>query len=411
MGGDMIKTGGNSTDGSRCGGMTEDELHTYRQTREYERRKRQKRKQAVVVVAAAAIVLLAVVLNWQKFAPVSVSDSVRSFFGLFVPGKFPLTLPSGDFKSAVSIGSNIGVLSDTDLFLYSKSGTLLAQRPHGMSDPHLVSGGGRAVLFDRGGKQFKVETRFSESFSGSTDYPIVTACVAKNGEFAVVSESGSYLSELNIYDTRYHSVFKWYSSQGRILAAALSPDGSHVAAVTVGAKNGAITSSINIFDTGKQTPVAVKNYDGVLLLSIQYASAGHIIAVGDTETVFLSSDGKKAADYPYGDKTLRCYVNSAGSAVLALGTYGVGNKSTLVSFTADGKTAGQADISGDASAVYDADGHILVLRSADIWLGSSRCKPAGTLPVSGDKLEALPAGDSAYVFGLQAIYRFALTKK
>lgn len=403
MGGNMTKTGDE--------GMTEDELRVYRQTREQERLKRQKKKKAVVFLTVAAVVLLAAALNWQKFAPASVSDSVRSFFGLFVPGKFPLTLPSGDFRSAVSIGSNIGVLSDTDLFLYSKSGTLLAQRPHGMSNPHLVSGGGKAVLFDRGGRQFKVETRFSESFTGSTDYPIVAACVAKNGEFAVVSESGSYLSELNIYDTRYHRVFKWDSSQGRILTAALSPDGSHVAAVTVGAKDGSLVSSISIFDTGKQTPIAVKNCDGVLLLSIQYASAGHIIAVGQTKTVFLSADGKKATEYSYGDKTLRCYDNSGGAAVLALGTYGVGNKSTLVSFTADGKTAGQTDISGDASAVYAADGHLLVLRSADIWLGTTRCKPAGTLPVAGDKIEALPVKDSAYVFGLQAIDRFDMTKK
>lgn len=388
-------------------GMTKDELRKYREGRASIRRRRDRRRRCILGGLALAVMLVFVSFNWDKLAPASLSASVRGFFGMFAAGQFPLTFSSGHFKKAVPIGSNIAVLTDTSVTLYTPAGAQVWQRAHGMSNPALAANGSRAVLFDRGGKQFRVETRFSEPFSSTTDYPIVSACVGQSGRFAIVSESGSYLSEVNVFDATYHNIFKWDSTQGRVLNAALSPDGKSMAAVTVSAKDGVITSTLSIFRLDRQKPVAEKTVEGTLFLSLQYTDSGRIAAVGDNRADFFTADGQKDTTYSYDDKSIRCYYNEEGRTAVALGAYGSGSQSTLVSFSGDGKVAGRTDIAGAAQALYAAGGRLTMLRTSDVWYGTTKCKQQGTVAVSGDPLEALLLKNHIYVFGLQSVNRFA----
>jgi hypothetical protein len=206
-----------------------DELPEFRRKREARRKKRIRRKRTVIALVIIALVTAFIAINWDKLAPAYLADTIQGFFGEFGSGEYPLMISSGNFRQAVPIGSNIGVLTDTSVIIYSRSGAELAQRQHGMSDPNIDAAGGKAVVFDRGGKTFRVETRFDEPFTATTDYPIVSASVSLSGEIAVATLSGSYLGELTIYDNSYKNIFKWYSSQGHILTAAVSPDGSKVA--------------------------------------------------------------------------------------------------------------------------------------------------------------------------------------
>jgi hypothetical protein len=347
-------------------------------------------------------------LNWGSLAPESLADSIANFFGEFGASKYPLTFSSGDFRQTVALGGNIGVLTDTSFSIYSQTGAQLVSRQHGMSDPQLVAAGGKAVLFDRGGKSFREETRFGEPFVGTADYPIITAAVSSSGDIAVVTESGGYLSELTVYDASNKSVFKWYSSQGRIQAAAISPDGSKVAAAVLGSKNGEYTTSIYIFNTGRQKPLSVSTIDGTMIFSIQYIDNDRVAAVGDIQSVFLSGDGSKKTEYAYGGKVLKCFANSNGATALVFGAYGEGNSSEVVSFSGSGKVEGKTEIGDDVSSVYAGDGKLIALTEKYIWQGNLDCSHAGTIPVEGDKTAALPLKGNLYVFGVQTVQRYAL---
>lgn len=394
--------------GSEKAGMTENELREYRQARNARRRRRGRHRRRIIGAAVAVVAFLYAFFNWDKLAPASVSASVRSFFGIFASGQFPLTYSSGNFKGAVPIGSNFAVLTDSAITLYTPAGAQVWQHAHGMSNPSVVANGGRAVLFDRGGKQFRVETRFGEPFSASTDYPIVTACVGQSGKFAVVSESGSYLSEVNVYDASYHSVFKWYSSQGRVLDAALSPDGKSMAAVTVGAKDGAITSTLNVFRLGSQKAVASRTVTGTLFYSLQYTSSGRIAAVGDNRTDFFTSDGKKDTTYSYDNRTLLSYYNAQGHTALALSAFSAGSQSTLVAFSGEGRVAGNKNISGEVTELFANGSRVAALRAGDVWYGTAACKPLGTVAAAGDPLEIECLSKHIYVFSLQSVNRYAV---
>jgi hypothetical protein len=389
---------------------TEDKLLDLRQERLARRKKHSRRRKTVIALVVIGIITAFIGLNWDKMAPASVADTVQGFFSAFGAAKYPLMLSSGNFKEATPIGNNIAVLTDMSLTIYSQSGAELAQRPHGMSDPQIVSAGGKAVLYDRGGTTFKVETRFDEPFSASAEYPIISAAMSRSGEFAVVTESEGYLGELTVYDQTYKSIFKWYSSQGRIVAASLSPDGSKVAAVVLSSVNGEYRSSIYIFNTRVQKPLSATNFDGTLLFSIQYTDNDEIASVGDFESVFLSQNGKKKSEYTYDGKTLKCYTNSNGATALVFGTHGVSGGSELISLSGAGRVAGKAAINSDVGDVFANGGIIAALTDSGIWHSDTSCRHAAVAASTGGEIAALPLKGNIYVFGLQSVYQYSLTQ-
>jgi hypothetical protein len=389
---------------------TENELVFYQDLRQAQRKRRNRRKRRIVVITFLCALVVFLYFNWDKVAPQSVSEQVQSFFGGFTPGKFPLTLSQGSFISSAPLGNNIAVLSDTSVILYSQSGAELLRRQHGMSDPLLVSSGGRAVVFDLGGNQFKVETRIDEPFTGKTDYPIITGAVSLSGRIAVVTESKAYLSQLEVYNASYKSVFKWYSSQGRIISAAVSPDGKRVAAVAVSAKDGELHSDIYILDLDKQPPVVVKGYDKTLIFSIQYNSNNNITAVGDVKTVFLGADGQQLSQYDYNGSTLGCYSNEVAGAVLSLRKFGSVSSSLLMSYSGVGKLQGQVDAGFQADKLFSGSGAVIAISQEKIWYSNQNLKKTGIIEAKGDKLAALPLNSNAYVFGLSEVYQYKLTK-
>lgn len=387
----------------------EDELPEYRRKREERLKKRRRRRRQIVALIILVLICLYAAINWDKFSPSSLANTFQGFFGEFSAGGFPLTISSGNFKNAVPVGSNIGVLTDTSVIIYSQSGSQLVQRQHGMSNPNIESAGGKAVVFDRGGKTFRVETRFDEPYIGTTSFPIISAAISQSGKLAVVTESDSYLSELTVYDTSYRTVFKWSSAKGYIFSSALSPDGKKVAAIVINTDKGSYRTSLYIFDITRQNPLSVSNFDGLLPLSIQYIDNDKIAVVGDTESVFLSNDGKKQNIYPYNSKTLKCYTNRNGITALAFGTYGTGNTSTVVSLSGVGSVVGNARIKYDVQSVFACDGKLAALTDAGIWHSDALCKNAAEISASGDKILALPFKKSIYVFGQQAVYRYKLS--
>jgi hypothetical protein len=384
----------------------EDELKIYNDARRARRKKRKARRTRIVVLILFMLLVALVCLNWNVLAPPKLAQTVRSFMSSFGKSKYPVYFEQGSMKTAVQLGSDVGVLTDTSFLIYSQTGDLLAVRPHGFNNPAAVSGGGEAVIFDRGGKQFRVETRLAEPYSATAADTITTAAASDSGDFAIVTESQDYLSELTVYDTSYKDIFKWDASQGRILSAAISPDGSKLAAIAVGARNGNIFSDIYIFDLNSQKPVSVKEYDGEMLFSINFKDNNQITAEGEDKTVFLNSSGSQTSTYTYTDKQLVCSSNADGPAVLVFG--GVGTNTSVVSLDGSGKVLGQATVKAEVTTASTSGGNIVLGSRGGIWCAYDNCTGISNISVSGDVLTTLFNKGYVYIFGTQSVERYNL---
>ncbi|HEX3025831.1 MAG TPA: DUF5711 family protein [Clostridia bacterium] len=369
-------------------------------------KKKKPKKRRMILLALALLAVAFIYLNWDALSPQSIGQTFGDVFSGFEKSRYPVMLSQGNFIGAVPVGQNLGVLTDTSFLIYSSTGKPLAERQHGMSSPSVISSGNKAMIYDRGGKQYKVETRYSEVYSGQTDYPIITAAVSKSGYFALVTESDNYLSEILVYNQNGVNVFKYYSAEGRVLSVALSPDGSRIAAVTVGAKNGDIQSTVKIYKTSGRNEISSKSYDGLLLFSIGFKGNDRITAIGDTASIFLHNDGSSISRYDYQDKTLKCYSNTPWTTALVFSKYGVGSDSTVTSFGANGDVAGQTDIHSDVKSVYAGNKMVVALTQRGIWHSDTSLKNSATTNVSGDMIHTISIQNDVYIFGLQAVYQY-----
>ncbi|ADU26572.1 DUF5711 family protein [Ethanoligenens harbinense] len=402
-----------TTTGGDTGHMAEDRLIFYKDLREARRRQISRRRQRIIALAAAFIVALLLFVNWDNFVPPEATEAIQNFFTNSSANHFPISLSSGDFKGAAAMGGNLGVLTDTSFFLYSSAGTQLVWRQHGMNDPQISAAGGRALLYDRGGKQYRVERRFDEPVSANAASPIVSGEMGASGNFALATESNAYLGELIVYDAQGKTIFHWYDTAGRILAAALSPDGSSVAAIEIGAQNGSISSTVVVFRLDSTKPIAKKQVDGTLLFSIQYNSNGRITAVGDNQALYFDGSGKQTGAYPYGTKQLACYSNQDGSTVLVFDHYeNQTAASLLVPLVAGDKllSAKSVSINGRIDSVYAGSSGITCLSPGMIWRGDQSGNPLATISANGDKLAAVMQSNVCFVFGSQSILRYPLKK-
>lgn len=359
---------------------------------------------AVVILLAAALIYL----NWDKLSPSSIGTLISDTMDNMGESKFPVVLSQGDFVKGVPLGNDIGVLTDTGFLIYSPTGTLLAERQHGMSSPAVEASGSNAVLFDRGGKQYKIESRGAESAVMQTNYAILAAAVSENGSYAIVTESSSYLSEVRVYDRNRQNVFTYFSAEARVLSAALSPDGRSLAIATASAKNGDILAGVKFFHVDSKQPVGEQSYPGLTLFNIQFKDNSTAAAVGDNAALFFTSDGKEVKRVDYGDKVLKAYSNTAFGTVLVFSQYGVGAASEIYSYSSAGNLKGQAALASDIKYVYTGNNAIAAYAQQGVWHSGADCKNASTTKVNGDMMGALSLGSKIYAFGLQSVYQYSI---
>lgn len=403
----------NTTSDGKTEKKENDRLIFYKDLREARRRRILRRRRRILIVIAALLIALILYVNWDSFVPQEATEAIQNFFTSSTANHFPVDLPSGDFKGTALMGSNLGVLTDTSFFLYSDSGSQLVWRQHGMNDPQISASGGRALLYERGGKQYRVERRFDEPVSANMSNAIVAGCMGASGNFALATESNVYDSELVAFDAQGKSVFHWYDTSGHILAVALSPDGSSVAAIEVDAQNGSISSTVSLFRLGSTRPIVEKQISGTLLFSLQYNSNGRLTAVGDNQALYFDSNGKQTGSYAYGTRQLACYSNSGGATVLVFNHYenGAAASSLVPLVVGDQLLPGRSvNINNQISSVYAGSSGIVALSSNLIWQGDTNGKQLFTAHVAGDKLAAVLQKNTCFVFGLQNIYRYSVKK-
>lgn len=382
----------------------QNELLAYREKRKNKFEKKKKFKKRSFILLAVVVLAAAAYFCWDIIAPEALSENVRNFINEIGSNKYPVDFGDGTTQTAVSVGSDIGILTDTSFIIYSRNGTKLVTRPHGFNNPYAVCGGGRALIFDLGGKQFSVETRFSEPLSQTMDYAITSAAMGGNGSFAIITEAENYLSELTAYSNSNKAVFKWDSSQGRILCADISPDGKMLAAVVTGARKGSVFSDIYIFNLSKKDPVAVKKYDDTFFYSVKFKDNKRLAAVGTQKAVFLYTSGKEKSVYSFGENEALCTSNSSGPVVIAFKK--TAGSTDLVSLDGEGKKLGETKISGEVNKICQGGGRIVALQNSKVTAFDSNLKIISKISIPFGPKAVIATGKYIFAVGTQSVGRY-----
>lgn len=311
---------------------------------------------------------------------------------------FPLDINGSRTLAIDRLANGFCVLTDTSFTIHNTESKRVDIRSHYMSSPALTSSGRYALIYDIGGKSYRLETAAETLDSGKTDYVITGGCVSRTGRYALMSYNSSKLSMMEVRESSGEIIHKWHSDYFYITGIALSADGEHIAVCGINAENGKAVSTVIIQRVGEKQDTARLNFTDVEFITIEFTKSGSLVAVGDTKTLVIDAGGGSHTDISYGGSQLIDYDISYESGVLLYISESSGlSLGTLISCDSMGYERFKINISGYVLALSADSECSSVLTREKAYIYSDVGKLMGEYEVGESSFGILTIGSHAFV--------------
>ncbi|MBQ8176262.1 MAG: hypothetical protein IJ035_04395, partial [Oscillospiraceae bacterium] len=221
-------------------------------------------------------------------------------------GNFPISIEGGADYQLKALDDNIVLSDDSHLRVYNNDGKVIASEQHTYSNPVATTGNKRILLYDLGGTDFSLYSKYQNIYKKTTDDPILLARLGSDDSAAVVVKSDKYPSELMVYDGTGKNIFN-YKSISRIIDVTFNSDNSGCYITTIGASGGLIVSQIIYYrfdhidydEKGSPVPAWESEKLETLALSVRLFGDNNIIMFGDKLCAYLDMNGNTIKVYEY----------------------------------------------------------------------------------------------------------------
>ena len=323
-------------------------------------------------------------------------------------GNFPLTFDESSVNVIKQLSDGIVRVDDRNITFYDESGNKISDTSHVFANPVVRTSGKRVLVYDNGGKSFRVLNKKGELLAKDIDQSILLAEIAPDSTVAVVTQTEKYPAVLTVYDSSGAEIYQWSSSR-RILGVTFDKDGSGCCISTFSGSGGALRSVIYHI-TFDSTDVQMKSQQlETLAVSVMRNDNGGYWVVGDTCFYKLDSSGKILTQYEYPQQlTDYALTESTASVVFE----GIQRKTgTLAIFKSD------SDSDSPDSVVYTQSGKpkklsaenkkVILLGENSIDAYDSSGNLLATAAVSSEYLNFVYLNENIYFLGLREINKIA----
>ncbi len=285
-----------------------------------EKIRRRKRMRHLRIGIVCVVLLAAVLAGFTGIYGASLAllgDLVDTVTIALTPGPgFPASFTLTGFRTAQPLSGGFAAVGGQDLVLYSAGGRELRRLQHGYGRADITAGNTRVCIYNRGGKELRVESRSRTLFEQKFDDAVQLCAMSPNGTLAVFTKS-----RLTIYNASFEEIYA-FRTQDLPTALAACSDNKQFAAGCPYASGGALGGSVYLMHTGRDDYITIRNTEG-LPLKLYYLSSSEILVVYDTyAAVYKTSDGSELYRY--------------GFAGCALQSAAVGKDKTIALLFGDG---------------------------------------------------------------------------
>ncbi len=280
----------------------------------------------LIVILVIAVIALSVVstrsLWYPKLNGILNKIPTTTNSAELAEGYFPLSIEGGASYQLDGLDSGICVLDDSRYFTYNLDGKPLFTAQHTFANPILTTSSKKALIYDLGGKSFRLMTKYKQVYEIKTEAPILLARISGNDYSAVVTKSEKFMASLMIYDANGNNIFN-YSSVNRIIDICFNADNDGCYITTLGSKGGILVSEIlyykfnkiNYDSLGNPEPIWKSGDIETLALNVKTFGSDKIIVIGDTKCEYFDTNGILIDSYSY-DRDLKDYEVSSGLCAL-----------------------------------------------------------------------------------------------
>ncbi len=269
------------------------------------------------------------------------------------------------------------------------------------------SNGKRAVAYDIGGTELYVLDSKGLVHHITCDSEVQSAQLGEDNKLAVVVNKSGYKAAVYVYDAAGQLTFEFDSADKFIMAAAVSDDGKHLAAVTMGQSDGVFTSYVVIYRMNRKEPTATCELPGEAVYDLRTVDNTFCV-VAENALYFVANNGTINASYPFEESYLRrCSLQGDGFAALLLGRYKSGAQGTLLTVDERGKVIGEVEADGEVLDLSASGNYVAALYSDHLTIYDKRMRECATLSNVSAAREILMRDDGSAVLagnGSAALY-------
>ncbi len=353
------------------------------------------------------VALLAIIVIWATGAVgtsiAAAKDLVDSVWIFLKPEQgYPQQTGLEDVYQVETLSGSYVVLGKDGCVVYANSGGRLSSTQAGYGRPVLAAGKNRFVLYNRAGKELRVESRLQTLYTKTMDNNIYLCAVSDNGKLAVVTDDTRYLATMTVYSATMEQQLSWSTTmaEGLPFRLAFSPDGRRLAIAALTAQNGQTITNIYLLELNRGEPTLVASETGCIPQAMEWTGASRFITVFDDHISQYTTGAEEAARVDFGGEELAgvCLKNN-GAALL----FGSGQTSRALILDAslavqyEGSVPSANDIVRDNSCFYllcDSSIEAFSLAGEYQWSVALDAKP-----------QAMLAGDELLVFTQNMVRR------
>ena len=319
--------------------------------------------------------------NRAKFYPENI---VLYLEGKFKSVSFEYSFPTEIEGQANTVDENIKILggdpvilSGTSFNVFNSFGKLLRTEKHNLAVPKFKIGGIRAILYDVGGKNFQIQSVAKTLFKSRSNENIISSDIAESGNYALLTESHGYLSEVKIYNHENTEKYKYFFSECHACDVSVHPTENKCLISGITFSNGKINSLIYALDFKSEKPENIFSLDENTVMHVHYFQNGNILAVGDKYAAVINPKTKHIQKFDYnnlGYFKFYSFTKEYGAVLCFSESLGKKNDDKLILLDNFGKTGNPiqtnatlkkishcknriAGLSNEKILVYNLEGH------------------------------------------------------
>ena len=207
-----------------------------------------KHAKTMKLLAIILVILLLIILAAGQFGGVTFStigDQIRTMVAGFGSGEgYPYRMNGVEITDAGITNSDLMLVYDDTVKVLDSTAKELSNLNHDYDHPVLRSNSGRALIYDEGDKNFRVQSKTKVLYEKELDYMILTGAMGKDGTVAIGSRANDAQSMLTVYNTKAEEIFVWKCAKENIISCDVSDNGKYFAVTVLGVNNGSVYSKV-----------------------------------------------------------------------------------------------------------------------------------------------------------------------
>lgn len=353
--------------------------------REEKKLKKEKKRKIILWTVAGVIAIALVVMKVSEININSITDRFTDENGKFTltdgvtEDNFPYSIDSASNVILTNTNNRIGVLTPSSFTVISpKDGKTEYGFEHGYSNPVIDKAGVYTLIYDQGGKGFRLDSTSAAVYQKTVDNTVLCGTVNKKGLVAMAENISAKHCSMSVVNDSLETLFSENISDGYIIDMALTSNSKKLAVAKVSSVNASLEITVCVYWLSSGELLSEVKLPQGALVDIRY-NGNSLYAVGDSYVGVIKNDSEYTDVYKSGTISNVCFDYSAkDELVIVHSEFDNSNTNICSVISSSCKVKTDINISGTVKDVSASSSRIMVQTTNEILAFSYRGKEKGS---------------------------------